>query len=222
MRGLKSETISTEVNIASLIVFSHDANHLTEAQTRQAFLNTLTVDVVNILTALKVRLNLSLCCEMGLYLCVQDTQDRTRKRIKDDLKESSNAYNEYAENILPKLKRTYLRKCQEVEDHKAAAAAQTHTHRPEHSYQQPYPPEQYNAPLTNSRSNPSLPTKPVVTSPHPLRPLDRRPSGSMPSTRSRSPSTNTAFSDLASHGKFSIIIWLKWSAQSTWYRQGQI
>ncbi|KAH7929352.1 RhoGAP-domain-containing protein [Leucogyrophana mollusca] len=145
-----------------------------EAQTRQAFLTTLTVDVVNSLTALK------------------ETQDRTRKRIKEDLKESGNAYNEYAENMLPKLKRGYLKKCQEVEDHKAAAAAA-----PPHT---PYA-EQGGTALSNSRSNPSLPSKPVVTSPHPLRPLDRRPSGSGPTTRNRSPSTSTAFSDFAQHGK---------------------
>ncbi|KAH7912985.1 hypothetical protein BJ138DRAFT_1171559 [Hygrophoropsis aurantiaca] len=144
-----------------------------EAQTRQAFLSTLTVDVVNSLSALK------------------ETQDRTRKRIKEDLKESGNAYNEYAENSLPKLKRAYLKKCQEVEDHKAAAAAPSNT---------PYQ-EQGGAPLSNSRSNPSLPSKPVVTSPHPLRPLDRRPSGSGPTARNRSPSTSTAFSDFAHHGK---------------------
>lgn len=41
----------------------------------------------------------------------------------------------------------------------------------------------------------------MVTSPQPLRPLDRRPSGSGPKERNRSPSSGTAFSDLASHGK---------------------
>lgn len=46
---------------------------------------------------------------------MQETQDRTRKRIKEDLKESSIAYNEYADNALPKLKRNYMRKCQDVE-----------------------------------------------------------------------------------------------------------
>jgi hypothetical protein len=33
-----------------------------------------------------------------------------------DLKESAAAYADYAENTLPKLKRTYFRKCQEYED----------------------------------------------------------------------------------------------------------
>jgi hypothetical protein len=45
----------------------------------------------------------------------QETQDRTRKRIKEDLKESTLAHTEFAENSLPKFKRAYLKKCQEFE-----------------------------------------------------------------------------------------------------------
>ena len=45
----------------------------------------------------------------------QDTQDRTRKRIKDGLKESINAHQDYADNVLPRLKRAYFKKCQEAE-----------------------------------------------------------------------------------------------------------
>ncbi|KAG1749647.1 uncharacterized protein EDB91DRAFT_1108879 [Suillus paluster] len=149
-----------------------------EAQTRQAFLATLTGDVVNALTSLR------------------ETQERTRKRIKEDLKESGSAYTDYAENTLPKLKRTYLKKCQEVEDHKAAAAAA-----PSQSTSTiPYP-EQSGTTLSTSRSNPSLPSRPVVTAPQPLRPLDRRPSGSAPGPRNRSPSTSGTFSEFAQHGK---------------------
>ncbi|KAG2370245.1 hypothetical protein BDR07DRAFT_1386850 [Suillus spraguei] len=152
-----------------------------EAQTRQAFLATLTVDVVNALTSLR------------------ETQERTRKRIKEDLKESGSAYTDYAENTLPKLKRTYLKKCQEVEDHKAAAATA-----PPHSISTtsttPYS-EQSGTTLSTSRSNPSLPSRPAVTAPQPLRPLDRRPSGSAPGPRNRSPSTSGTFSDFAHHGK---------------------
>ncbi|EPQ61103.1 RhoGAP-domain-containing protein [Gloeophyllum trabeum ATCC 11539] len=140
-----------------------------EAQTRQAFLTTLTVDVLNPLSALK------------------ETQDRTRKRIKEDIKDSTNAHTDYAENTVPKLKRTYLRKCQEVEDLKLAAAA----------------PSQ---PLTSQSDSSTIksPTspKPTVTSPHPLRPLDRRPSGGAPGgPRNRSPSGSTALQDLAHQGK---------------------
>ncbi|KIO02466.1 hypothetical protein M404DRAFT_16145 [Pisolithus tinctorius Marx 270] len=148
-----------------------------EAQTRQAFLTTLTEDAVNALTALK------------------ETQERTRKRIKDDIKDSNNAYADYAENTLPKLKRTYLRKCQEVEDLKAAATA------PAPSVQNTPYMDQEGGNVPSSRSNPNLPAKPVVTGPQVLRPLDRRPSGTAPGPRNRSPSSSGTFSDFAQHGK---------------------
>ncbi|KAG2123602.1 hypothetical protein DEU56DRAFT_829349 [Suillus clintonianus] len=151
-----------------------------EAQTRQAFLATLTVDVVNALTSLR------------------ETQERTRKRIKEDLKESGSAYIDYAENTLPKLKRAYLKKCQEVEDHKAAAAAAPSQSTATSTM--PYS-EQSGTTLSTSRSNPSLPSRPIVTAPQPLRPLDRRPSGSAPGPRNRSPSTSGTFSEFAQHGK---------------------
>ena len=54
MRGLKSEIISIGVRLTSSALPVNDIDDFTEAQTRQAFLNTLTIDVVNILTALKV------------------------------------------------------------------------------------------------------------------------------------------------------------------------
>lgn len=79
------------------------------------------------------------------------------------------------------------------------SAADYHSHQ---SHQQ----QQYN-PLSNSRSNPPMPSRPTVTAPQPLRALDRRPSGSgMPGGqqqpgRTRSPSSSTAFSDLAHQGK---------------------
>ncbi|THV06112.1 RhoGAP-domain-containing protein [Dendrothele bispora CBS 962.96] len=147
-----------------------------EAQTRQAFLSTLNIDVVTPLATLK------------------DTQERTRKRIKEDLKESGNAYNEYAEVALPRLKSRYLKKYAEVEEQKRAAAA------PTSPAQSPTSPDYQG--ITNSRSPPNSNTRPVVTSPQPLRALDRRPSGSAPGGRNRSPSaTTTAFSDLAQHGK---------------------
>jgi hypothetical protein len=44
----------------------------------------------------------------------QDTQERTRKRIKEDLKDSGACYNEYAETVLPKLKNRYVKKYLEV------------------------------------------------------------------------------------------------------------
>ncbi|KAF5375014.1 hypothetical protein D9758_000090 [Tetrapyrgos nigripes] len=145
-----------------------------EAQTRQAFLSTLTLDVITPLTTLK------------------ETQERTRKKIKEDLKESGSAYNEYAEVTLPRLKSRYLKKYAEVEEQKRAAAAAPPTS----------PIQSPNAPDYPGLSKNPNQQKPVVTSPQPLRAIDRRPSNSAPSGRNRSPSsTTTAFSDLAQHGK---------------------
>ncbi|KAH9060786.1 hypothetical protein EDB87DRAFT_1808472 [Lactarius vividus] len=147
-----------------------------ETQARQAFLNTLTTDVIHPLTALKASL---------------ETQDRTRKRIKEDLKESTSAHTDFAENTLPKFKRAYLKKCQEFEDHRLA------------SVPSPGIGQVFNVPegstVPGSRSNPNLSSKSQVVSPQPLRPLDRKPSSGAP--RNRSPSTSTALSDLAQQGK---------------------
>lgn len=53
--------------------------------------------------------------------------------------------------------------------------------------------------VPGARSNPNLPSKSTqIVSPQPLRPLDRKPSSGGP--RNRSPSSSTAFSDLAQHG----------------------
>ncbi|KAJ3714018.1 hypothetical protein DFJ43DRAFT_1104379 [Lentinula guzmanii] len=142
-----------------------------EAQARQAFLHTLNSDIINPLTSLK------------------DTQERTRKRIKEDLKESTAAYNEYAEVTLPKLKLRYTKKFAEVEESKRIAA------NPPTSPTMPTP--DYQGLTTRSPG----PTRPIVTAPQPLRALDRRPSGSAPGARNRSPSSNTAFADLAQQGK---------------------
>ena len=46
---------------------------------------------------------------------IQDEQDRIRKRIREDVRDAISAHNEYAENTLPRLKRNYLKKCQEAE-----------------------------------------------------------------------------------------------------------
>lgn len=63
-------------------------------------------------------------------------------------------------------------------------------------------PDQY---TNNSKSNTSIPSRPTVTSPQPLRALDRRPSGSVPTGRNRSPSSSTAFSDLAHQGILPVV-----------------
>lgn len=151
-----------------------------ESQTREAFCATLITDIISPLITLK------------------DTQERTRKRIKEDLKDSGAAYNEYAETVLPRLKNRYTKKYSEVEEQKRATAiapsSSTLTSSPIGSENNQY--------LSNSKSNPSIPSRPTVTAPQPLRALDRRPSGSAPPARNRSPSSSsTPFSDLAHQGK---------------------
>ncbi|KAI0963113.1 hypothetical protein AcW1_000286 [Taiwanofungus camphoratus] len=145
-----------------------------EAETCAALLDSITTDVISPLMALK------------------DTQERIRKRIKEDLKDAISTHADYAENTLPKLKRSYLKKCQETEDFKAAAAIPltSPTFPPEHQYSAPAP-----------KPNPNVSNRPIVTAPQPLRPLDRRPSTSAASARARSPSTSTALQDLAHQGK---------------------
>lgn len=49
---------------------------------------------------------------------VKETQGRIRGRIKADLKMAEDMYNDQAEYKLPRLKKAYLKKCQEVEDQK--------------------------------------------------------------------------------------------------------
>ncbi|KAJ8081909.1 hypothetical protein PM082_007755 [Marasmius tenuissimus] len=142
-----------------------------EAQARHAFLATLNADVITPLTNLK------------------ESQERTRKRIKEDLKESGMAYHDYAEVSLPRLKQRYNRKYQEVEEIKRAAAAPISP-----------PPTATTHPDYQGLRD-AQPSRPTVTSPQPLRALDRRPSGSAPGVRNRSPSSGHAFSEFAKEGK---------------------
>ncbi|KAI0047664.1 RhoGAP-domain-containing protein [Auriscalpium vulgare] len=146
-----------------------------ETQARQAFMNTLAMDVILPLVSFK------------------ESQERTRKRIKEDIRESATAHSDFAESQLPKLKRTYLKKCQDVEDYKQTVTSPVAA--------APAPMFQDTGAVPTSRSNPNLVTKPVVTAPQPLRALERRPSGSARTTRSRSPPTSSSLSDLAHHGK---------------------
>ncbi|KAJ7275432.1 hypothetical protein B0H12DRAFT_1087305 [Mycena haematopus] len=145
-----------------------------ESQARQAFLSSLSVDVIIPLTSLR------------------ETQDRTRKRIKEDLKTAGAAYNDFAENGFPKLRSKYVKKFAEVEESKRMAAAAP-----------PLSPTPMTASGAEHHSKPTFPGAPMrVTSPQPLRALERRASGSAPKARDRSPSSgNTTFADLAQHGK---------------------
>ncbi|KAF5356100.1 hypothetical protein D9756_004035 [Leucocoprinus leucothites] len=147
-----------------------------EAQARQAFCATLTTDI------------------LSAFVNLKETQERTRKRIKEDLKDSTNAYNEYAEIVLPRLKGRYLKKFSEVEEQKKASTIPSVPLQPTQSV-----PDQHSS---NSKNNGSNTGRPTVTSPQPLRALDRRPSGSGIPPRNRSPSSSTGpFSDFAHQGK---------------------
>ncbi|EKM49096.1 uncharacterized protein PHACADRAFT_202021 [Phanerochaete carnosa HHB-10118-sp] len=145
-----------------------------ECDTRQALIASWSQDVIGPLIALK------------------ETQERIRKRIREDLKEAINAHAEYAENVFLKLKRAYMKKSQDAEEFKNAAANGPPLSPPilhEHN------------PLAMPKPEKSS-GKPAVTAPQPLRPVDRRPSMHQTGpARTRSPSTSTALQDLAHQGK---------------------
>ncbi|PCH33303.1 RhoGAP-domain-containing protein [Wolfiporia cocos MD-104 SS10] len=160
-----------------------------EMETRAAFLGALTADVINPL------------------MTVRETQDRIRKRIKEDLKEAVNAHSDYAENILPKLRLKYIKKCQEAEDYKAALAMLSSTTSASSNFHSD-PPAGFSAPLPNlnlkgpnSKGYPSLSPRPFVTTPQPPRPLDRRPSTSGSSSHARTQSTANSLQDAFHSGK---------------------
>ncbi|RPD58368.1 RhoGAP-domain-containing protein [Lentinus tigrinus ALCF2SS1-6] len=150
-----------------------------EAVTHTAFVESLSTHVIDPLSNFK------------------EEQDRIRKRIRDDVKNAITAHAEYAENVLPRLKRTYIKKCQEVEEYKSAAASAIAPISPT-SPQDPHTAVPLSKPLSQLANG----ARPVVTGPQPLRPLDRRPSQG--GHRNRSPSasaTSTALQDLAHQGK---------------------
>lgn len=72
----------------------------------------MTVEVIAPLVSLKVRAPTLKLTRSHLK---QDTQERIRKRIREDLKEAITAHTDYAENVYPKLQRTYLKKAQDAE-----------------------------------------------------------------------------------------------------------
>ncbi|KAF9807083.1 hypothetical protein IEO21_08394 [Rhodonia placenta] len=144
-----------------------------KADTRVAFLSTLASDVIIPLMSLR------------------ETQDRIRKRIKEDLKDAVGAHSDYAENVLPRLKRNYLKRCQDVEDYKAAAAAVPVPLMSPTISNESHGSHHVSKPIT------SIAARPVVTAPQPLRPLDRRPSLGAPATHARSPSAGTGLQDQA-------------------------
>ncbi|CAE6432945.1 unnamed protein product [Rhizoctonia solani] len=75
-----------------------------EVQSRTAFCTAVNTDVIRPLRELR------------------DTQERTRQRIHEDMKESQSAYTDCAENQLPRAQKLYRRKCQEAEESRMAPA----------------------------------------------------------------------------------------------------
>ncbi|QRW27243.1 Rho GTPase-activating protein 27 [Rhizoctonia solani] len=75
-----------------------------EIQSRTAFCTAVNTDVIRPLRELR------------------DTQERTRQRIHEDMKESQSAYTDCAENQLPRAQKQYRRKCQEAEESRMAPA----------------------------------------------------------------------------------------------------
>ena len=122
--GRKSETILNEVAVHTLYL-THFLIFLNRGPGETSvldYINSWYSQLINIPKGELEINDIPLHTKLDNYH-LQESQDRTQKYIKEDLKESSNAYNDYAEGTLPKLKHTYLHKCQDVEDHKAAAAA---------------------------------------------------------------------------------------------------
>ncbi|EJD55489.1 RhoGAP-domain-containing protein [Auricularia subglabra TFB-10046 SS5] len=136
-----------------------------EADSRYAFLAMLKTEVLSPLVQ------------------IRDVQERTKKRIREDLKDSITAHNDFAENTLPRLKRTYLKRCQEADEHKAAASRDSAT-----------------SPVL-TESNNGVQRSQTVSAPSPTR-LGGRPTSMQAAPRNRSPSTaGGTFADLAQQGK---------------------
>ncbi|KZW02078.1 RhoGAP-domain-containing protein [Exidia glandulosa HHB12029] len=118
---------------------------------------------------------------MAPLVQIRETQERTKKRIREDLKESITAHADFAENTLPRLKRAYLKRCQEADEHRSASNRES-----------PTSPVLDSNPVQRAQS---------VTSPSPTR-LGSRPASTQITPRNRSPSTAAGtFADLAQQGK---------------------
>ncbi|KAF8758322.1 GTPase-activator protein for Rho-like GTPases [Rhizoctonia solani] len=100
-----------------------------EIQSRTAFCTAVNTDVIRPLRELR------------------DTQERTRQRIHEDMKESQSAYTDCAENQLPRAQKQYRRKCQEAEESRMAPAQEAFSpppsyanlHSPEGNHTHPAP-----------------------------------------------------------------------------------
>lgn len=177
-----------------------------EAEAHGAFASALKNDVVNPLIHLK------------------ETTERTRKRIKEDIKDSAQAHVDYAEKELPRLKAKYLRKIQDVEEYKAseknyilpsgfAPIPQAFSPPPPAASTSTSPTSTH---LETNLPNPvvggpggSPPRQPPIAAPQPHQAISSNPLGGQPSRpttlpavpRNRSPSASTSFSEIAFSGR---------------------
>ncbi|KAI1795531.1 RhoGAP-domain-containing protein [Ganoderma leucocontextum] len=109
----KSKTIDVDLDdrtdlSAVRIAWNEIADNVEqEAGAHQAFLEILGTQVIDPLNNFK------------------EGYDRIRKRIREDIKDAISAYNEYAENTLPLLKRNYLKKCMAAEELATLATSST-------------------------------------------------------------------------------------------------
>lgn len=116
------------------------------------------------------------------------------------MKDSLSQYNEYSENTLPRLKRTYFRRCQEVDEIRAA--------------EEPKPSNQtVTSPVISNPMPPGKPNPQQGTNPQPQASggpqRGRQTSIGLPKGRDRSP--GTSLSDLAHQGSFiSNLLYYHW------------
>ncbi|KAI9433317.1 hypothetical protein H4582DRAFT_2082476 [Lactarius indigo] len=82
-----------------------------EASTREAFANSLEVDVIKPLAGLKASLELFVGAGSFADMATRkDTGDQTRKRLEINLRNSAGDYAYHAENTISKLQQAYLKK----------------------------------------------------------------------------------------------------------------
>ncbi|KAG9018048.1 hypothetical protein FRB90_012551 [Tulasnella sp. 427] len=170
-----------------------------EAEAHGAFASALKNDVLNPLIYLK------------------ETTDRTKKRIKEDIKDSTQAHADYAEKELPRLKTKYLRKVQDVEEYRVmergyipasgfapipqtfptpASAASASTSPTSSQFQASLP----NPIIGGPGGSPPRATTVAAPQPYPANPFGGQPSRptTLPAVpRNRSPSASTSLSDIA-------------------------
>jgi hypothetical protein len=182
--------------------------NFSESDVRGALINSLKMDVVAPLQELKVRpvhylhpsrfSMFQILIDIALFN-LKETHERSRKRIKEDIKSSLTQYNEYSENVLPRLKRLYIKRCQEADELKAAGDPKINSTSPIISnpiLPKPGVPFPQNSPTSSQGAGIStnMPTGGTERG-------RRQSTATSQGKRDRSPSSNTtSFSDLAQQG----------------------